>query len=308
IDGAPLTVIGVTAPGIRLSLNIDLWLPLITPLSPSPRERRDLLVFGRLADGVGIRQASAEAVAVARRLEAEYPATNKNIGAEVQDFNTFHTRGQIRQVGQALLGGVTFVLLIACANAANLLLGRAMIRSREMSIRAALGAGRLRVIRQLLTESVLLSVIAGALGVFLAFCGVWAFDAGLAAMETSRPDWLVFSVDRNVLLYLATISIGTGIVFGLAPALRMSRIDLSSALKEGGQAAGAGVRRRLLTNILVGAEVSLSVVLLIGAGLMIRSMGNAGKVNLGGNIKNTLTMAIKLRRAKDQEPRQQVSV
>src|SRR5262249_25475240 len=121
---------------------------------------------------VGIRRASAEAVAVARQLEAEYPDTNKNIGAEVQDFNKFHTRAQIRRVGQALLGCVTIVLLIACANVANLLLGRAMIRSREMAIRAAMGAGRLRVIRQLLTESVLLSITAGILGAFLAYWGV----------------------------------------------------------------------------------------------------------------------------------------
>jgi putative ABC transport system permease protein len=307
IAGTPFTVIGVMAPGIRLSLNIDLWLPLITPPAPSPRERRDLLVFGRLADGVGIRQASAEAIAVARQLEAEYPATNKNIGAEVQDFNKFHTRAQIRQVGQALLGGVTIVLLIACANVANLLLGRAMIRSREMAIRAAMGAGRLRVIRQLLTESVLLSIMAGILGAFVAYWGVKAFDAALAAMGFEKPDHVLFSVDRNALLYLAAISIGTGIVFGLAPALRMSRIDLSSALKEGGQGAGGGVRRRLLTNILVGAEVALSVVLLMGAGLMIRSMVYAGNMKLGVNTENVLTMRFDLTPSKYQGPQQQVS-
>jgi len=305
IDGTPATVIGVTAPDARLYNDIAIWLPLITPPPDSPRENRNILIFGRLADGVSMGQASAEATAVARQLEIEYPAANKNIGAEVQDANKFHLRAQIRQVLQSLLGGVSFVLLIACANAANLLLGRAMIRSREMSIRAALGAGRLLVIRQLLTESVLLSVMAGALGAFLAYLGVRAFDAALAAMSINdRPDWVV---DRHVLLYLAAISIGTGIVFGLAPAIRMSRIDLSSALKEGGQGAGAGLRRRLLTNILVGAEVALSVVLLMGAGLMIRSMVNAVKVNLGVNTENVLTMRIDLPRAKYQQPQQQVS-
>ncbi|MCI0366451.1 MAG: FtsX-like permease family protein, partial [Phycisphaerales bacterium] len=187
---------------------------------------------------VGVGQASAEAGAVARQLEVEYPATNKGIGAEVLDASHFHTRAQIRQVLQALWGGVAFVLLIACANVANLLLGRAVIRSREMSIRAALGAGRLRVIRQLLTESVLLSVMAGATGVFLAYLGLKALTMALVAMELIRPGEIEFSMDRNVLLYLAAISIGTAVVFGLAPALRISKIDLSSALREGGQGTG----------------------------------------------------------------------
>src|SRR5262249_33126928 len=220
IDGAPYNIIGVTAPGVRLALNIDLWLPYITPQTPTrgDREHGVGVVFGRLADGVSISQANAEAGAVARQLAAEFPSTNKDIGAMVRDFNHALIRVQIRRVLQVLLGGVAFVLLIACANVANLLLGRAVIRSREMAIRAALGAGRLRVIRQLLTESVLLSVMAGVLGACLAYWGVMALDAALP-----KPDYIVFSVDKNVLLYLAAISIGTGIVFGLAPALRMSR-------------------------------------------------------------------------------------
>src|SRR5215813_4870768 len=311
IDGVPYNIIGVTAPGVRLALNIDLWIPYITPQTPSRGDRGvdggGGVVFGRLADGVSISQANAEAGAIARQLAAEFPSTNKDIGAMVQNFNEALIRVQIRRVLQALLGGVAFVLLIACANVANLLLGRAVIRSREMSIRAALGAGRWRVIRQLLTESVLLSIMAGVLGAFLAYWGMRAFDAALSAMEFDRADYMVFSVDRNALLYLAAISIGTGIVFGLAPALRMSRIDLSGALKEGGQGAGAGVRRRLLTNILVGAEVALSVVLLMGAGLMIRSMINVGNVNLGVNTENVMTMAVNLPRVKYKEPQQQAS-
>jgi putative ABC transport system permease protein len=306
IDEAATTVIGVTAPGITLPADNALWLPFITPQAQS-RENRELLIFGRLANRVSIGQASAEAGAVARQLGVEYPSTNKNIGAEVQGVNKhlFHVR--FRKVLQALLGGVAFVLLIACANVTNLLLGRAVIRSREMSIRAALGAGRSRVIRQLLTESVLLSVMAGVLGVFLAYFGVRAFNAALGTTYFELPTWVAFSVDRNVLLYLAAISIGTGIVFGLAPALRMSRIDLNSALKEGGQGAGAGVRRRLLTNILVGAEVTLSVVLLMGAGLMIRSMVYAGNMKLGVNTENVLTMQVDLPRSKYKGPQQQVS-
>src|SRR5215813_14750951 len=222
IDGVPYNIIGVTAPGVRLALNIDLWIPYITPQTPSRGDRGvdggGGVVFGRLADGVSISQANAEAGAIARQLAAEFPSTNKDIGAMVQNFNEALIRVQIRRVLQALLGGVAFVLLIACANVANLLLGRAVIRSREMAIRAALGAGRLRVIRQMLTESVLLSVMAGVLGACLAYWGVRAFAAG----DFNKPDYIVFSVDRNVLLYLAAISLGTGILFGLAPALRMS--------------------------------------------------------------------------------------
>jgi len=307
LDEAAATVIGVTAPGITLPGYNALWLPFIIPQAQSSRANRNLHVFGRLADGLGIRQASAEAGAVAHQLAVEYPASNKNIGAEVLDVNEHLFAARIHQVLQALWGGVAFVLLIACANVANLLLGRAVIRSREMSIRAALGAGRLRVIRQLLTESVLLSVVAGVLGAFLAYWGVRTFSAALEAMELGKPGWVVFSVDRNVLLYMAAISIGTGIVFGLAPALRMSRTDLSSALREGGQGAGTGVRRRLLSGILVGAEVALSVVLLMGAGLMIRSMVNAGKLKLGVNTANVLTMQFDLPRSKYPRPQQQVS-
>jgi len=306
IDETSTTVIGVTADGVRLAGDNDLWLPFITPQTQA-RENRDLTIFGRLASGAGIRRASAEAGAVARQLGSEYPA-NRDIGAEVQDVSVYHIHARIRKVLKALLGSVAFVLLIACANVANLLLGRAVIRSREISIRTALGAGRSRVIRQLLTESVLLSVTAGVLGALLAYLGVRVFNMALGKMaEFGKPGWVVFSVDKNVLLYSVAISIGTGIVFGLAPALRLSKIDLSGALREGGQTVGAGVRRRVLSGILAGAEVALAVVLLTGAGLMIRSMVNAGKSKLGVNTANMLTMRVELPRSKYPRPEQHVS-
>lgn len=306
VDATPVTVIGITAPGVRLAGDNDLWLPFITPQTQA-RENRDLTIFGRLSNGVSIHQASAEAGAIARQLGSEYPA-NKDIGAEVQDVSAYHIHPRIRQVLKALLGSVAFVLLIACANVANLLLGRAVIRSREISVRVALGAGRSRVIRQLLTESILLSVSAGVLGAYLAYVGVRVFNTALGTMaEFGKPGWVVFSVDRHVLLYSVAISIGTGILFGFAPALRMSRVDLSGALKEGGQAAGSGVRRRFLSSILVGTEVALAVVLLTGAGLMIRSMVNAGNSKLGVNTANVLTMRVELPRSKYQRPEQQVS-
>jgi putative ABC transport system permease protein len=307
IDETPVTIIGVTPPGIALPADNYLWLPLLTPQNQSPSGQRDLFVFGRLAGGVGIGQAAVEVGSVMRQLAIDYPATNKTVGGTVRDLSGHILRAQIRNILQTLWGGVTFVLLIACANAANLLLGRGMIRSREMSIRAALGAGRTRIIRQLLTESILLSVTAGVLGSLLAYWGVRAFEAGLRMMGGRMPSYVVFSVDRKVLLYLAAISIATGIVFGLAPALRISRIDLGNSLKEGGQGSGAGIRRRLLTNILVGAEVALSVVLLMGAVLVIRSTVSAGRVDLGVNTANVLTMQVGLPPEKYKNPQQQLS-
>ncbi len=307
IDETPATIIGVTAPGIALPADNKLWLPFITQPAQSTREQRNIFVFGRLADGVSIGQASAEVGAVARQLAVDYPATNKTVRAEVRNINQHMFRLQFRQIMQTLWGGVAFVLLIACANAANLLLGRGLIRTREMSIRAAMGAGRARVIRQLLTESVLLSVMAGVLGIFLAYWGVRAFDAANGSIGGRLPSWVVLSVDRTVLLYLAAITIGTGIVFGLAPALRISKIDLSSVLKDGGQAISGGVRRRLLTHILVGAEVALCVVLLMGAVLMIRSTISAGSVNLGVNTANVLTMQVALPHHKYEKPQQQIT-
>jgi putative ABC transport system permease protein len=307
IDEIPVTVVGVTAPGVMLPLDNDLWLPLAVPPAGSSREVRDLLAFGRLAGGVGIGQASAEAATVASQLKVEHPATNKNVGAEVQDVNESFYHARFRHVTKALWGGIAFVLLIACVNAASLLLGRSLIRSREMSIRAALGAGRSRVIRQLLTESVLLSVAAGALGVFLAYFGVRALKAFLEATGYKPYSWATLSVDGDALLYLSGISIVTGVVFGLAPALRMSRVDLSNALREGGQGGGVSRGRRLLSGILVVAEVALSVVLLMGAGLMIRSMMNAGNQKLGVNTSNVLTMFIDLPPSKYPRPQDRAS-
>jgi putative ABC transport system permease protein len=307
IDENPAMVIGVTAPGVRFAGDNDLFLPLVKPQSEA-RGQRDLGVMGRLAPGVGLGQASAEAAAVAQQLGTEYPATDKDLGAVVQNVSEYQIPPRIRQVLKAMLGGVGFVLLIACANAANLLLGRAMMRSREISIRASLGAGRADIIRQLLTESVLLSTAAGVLGSVFAYAGVKAFGWALGQMaEFGKPDWVVFSVDRNVLLYSLAISIGTGIVFGLAPALRMSRGELSSALRESGHGATGGVRRRWISAVLVAGEVALSVVLLLGAGLMVRSMANSVKAGLGVNTANVLTVRVSLPGAKYRKPEQKVA-
>jgi putative ABC transport system permease protein len=203
----------------------------------------------------------------------------------------------------ALMGAVGFVLLIACANVANLMLARAVGRAREISIRTALGAGRWRVIRQLLAESLLLSAMGGAIALFIAQWGIRAFDA--AVIPTGKPAWIDFSMDYRAFAYLAGVSILTAILFGLVPALRLSRLDVNSALKDGGRA-GAGIRGKYLSGVLVVAEMTLAVVLLAGAGLMIRSFMYAYTRPSGVDPTNVLTMNVQLPDAKYGKPEQQV--
>src|SRR5712692_10476154 len=204
------------------------------------------------------------------------------------------------------MGAVGFVLLIACANVANLLLSRAVGRAREISIRAALGAGRWRVIRQLLAESLLLSVAGGTIGWLIATWGIRVFDA--AVIPTGKPVWIDFSLDYRAFAYLAAISIATGILFGLAPALRLSRLDVNTALKDGGRGAGAGMRARSLSNILVVAEMALAVILLAGAGLMIRSFLKTYATPTGVDAANVLTMRVQLPVQRYKQPQDQWAI
>ena len=212
------------------------------PLATSAEHLRDhdLELFGRLAIGGTIGSARAETTTLARRLAAQFPDTNRDSGLLVRRFNEMATPDRLRVVFLALLGAVGFVLLIACANVANLLLARALGRTREISIRAALGAGRWRVIRQLLVESLLLSSAGGALGWLIAQWGIRTFDA--AATPTGKPEWIDFSMDYRAFWYLAAISIGTGLLFGLVPALRLAKLDVNSGLKDGGRGADTGLR------------------------------------------------------------------
>jgi predicted permease len=199
-----------------------------------------------------------------------------------------------------LLGAVGFVLLIACANVANLMLGRAVTRAREISIRAALGASRWRVIRQLLVESLLLSFAGGAIGWGLAIWGARLFDAAIT--PTGKPAWIDFSADYRVLAYLTAISMASGILFGMFPALRLSCLDLNSVLKDGGRGAGAGLRAPFLSSVLVVTEMTLAVILLAGAGLMIRSFLSAYMAPSGIEPAGVLTMRIDLPGQRYRQP------
>ncbi len=302
INAVPTVVIGVMPRGITFPGDADLWIPLVHT-GEDPR-RPYVTVFGHLASGASMSGARAEASTIASRLAQQFPDTNRNRTFVVQSYNEMALGGRVRLVFWLMLAAVGFVLMIACANVANLLLARAVGRSREVSIRVALGASRLRVMRQLLMESLLLSMVGGTLGWFLALWGTRAFD--LAVIPTGKPAWVDFSLDYRVLLYLTAISFGTGILFGLVPALRLSKADVSSALKEGGRGSSVGRRGHLLSGALVVTEMALAVVLLAGAGLMLRSFLTVYATPVGVNTAGVFTMRTELPQARYSRVEQQI--
>ncbi len=300
VNDIPTTIVGVMAEGMRFPVTQDLWLPLVATAELEKRDQRALTVLGRLAESTTLPEARAEMDTIAKRLQHEYAKTNQGIAAVIQPYNDAFNGGPIRIIFLALLGAVGFVLLIACANVANLLLARAMSRAREVSIRAALGASRWRVIRQLLIESVMLGVIGGIVSLAFSIWGVRAFD--LAVADSGKPYWISFSMDYSVFGYFAGISVLTGIIFGLIPALHASKLDINEALKEGGRGSSGGSRMKTLSGALVVGELALALVLLSGAGLMIRSFLNLYILDLGINTDNMLTMGYGLSETKYPKP------
>jgi putative ABC transport system permease protein len=307
IDEEPTTIIGVMPARLDFPRETEVWKPLILKDEYEKRENRRFTVFGHIAPRSNINTANAEVSTIAQRLAAAYPIENKDIGARVIDYNEYFagSDNEIRIVFTAMLGAVGFVLLIACANVANLQLGRAVSRMREISIRVALGAGRWRIIRQLLVESLILSVAGGLIGWMIAIWGIRTFDN--AVIPVGKPQSLDFSMDVRALIYLAAITIGTGLLFGLAPALRLSKLDVNTSLKDGGRGSSGGGRGKYLSGLLVVVEMSLAVVLLAGAGLMIRSFMNAYRSDIGIRDGNILTMWIQLPNANYLKPEQQLA-
>jgi predicted permease len=293
VNDVPSVVIGVMPEGFRYPQNADLWQPLslISGLEKQPRGARGLEVVGRMRLDVTREQAQAEMQAIGQRLTQEYPDTNKDIQPRVQTINERVNGGPIRVVFLSLLGAVAFVLLIACANVANLLLARSAHRSREIAVRASIGATRWRVVRQLLMESVVLAVISGVLGLVLSLIGIRLFDAATYAV---RPYWIQFTMDTRVFLYLAAICLGTGVLFGLAPALHVSKTDVNEILKEGGRSGSAGTRVRRWTGALVIGELALTLALLAGAGFMMRNFMTMYRMDIGVDTSKLLVMALQL--------------
>ncbi len=299
VDEVPRIVVGVMPPGMRFPEDIDIWVPLAV----SRANDGDPTLFGRLADGVKLATVRSAMDTIARRLANKYSDTFKGLEFNVSPVLVLYGAYAMRPFLRVVLCAVGFVLLIACANVANLLLARAAVRSREISVRIAIGAGRARIIRQLLVESVVLSLAGGVLGWMLARGGVHWFDAFL----TLQPSWLDLSMNLKVFVYLAAISIGTGILFGLAPALQLAKVDVNNAIKNGGHGAAGGTRGRRLSSVLVVLEVTLCVVLLVGAGLMIRSAIKLYGTPIGVNTANVITMRIDLPEAKYPRPKDEIA-
>ncbi|HEV3252839.1 MAG TPA: ABC transporter permease [Candidatus Acidoferrales bacterium] len=292
LGSAPFTVVGVMPPTFRYPDKVEIWTPLALPTSASTDwKKRYLRVIARLRPGVTLDEAQAQMSALAERIAREHPDTNTGEGVMLKPLRT-QIAGDIRTPLLVLLGAVGFVLLIACVNVANLLLARAASREREVAIRTALGAGRLRLLRQMLTESVLLSLAGGVAGLLLAY---WSAGFLLSLFPNnianlSIPTVQAIPIDGRVLAFTIAATILTGFLFGLVPALRSSRLDVNQTLKESGRAPMAGSRERLFRSILVVAEIALSFVLLIGAGLLIKSFLRLIQGDLGFRPDNVLAL------------------
>lgn len=285
-------VVGVMPPAFQFPGRDDqLWVPIaFTPQQAPDRGNNSFEVVARLKPAVSTAQAESEMDTIVARLQQQYPNEVKTQGAVVIPLHE-QVVGDIKPALLILLGAVGFVLLIACANVANLLLARAAARQREIAVRLALGASRRRLIRQLLTESILLSAIGGVVGSLVALCGVSLLKAFIPREITQMT---AVGVDGNVLAFTFGVTLLTGLVFGVAPALQASRFNLNDTLKEGGRDSAIGRRGNRLRSLLVIAEVAISLVLLMGAGLLINSFLRLRNVDPGFRSDNLLTMRIAL--------------
>jgi putative ABC transport system permease protein len=293
--GAPAVVVGVLPPGLTYPEDADLWVPAFLDAVRDPRNNRAYEAIGRLKHGVTLAQAQAELDTISARLEAAFPDTNRGWRVRVVPLLDYVV-GAARQTLLLLLGAVGLVLLVACANVATLFVAHAQSRQREIAVRAAIGAARGRIFRQLLTESVVLSLAAGALGVL---AGYWILQLLIAVGGSGIPRLEQARLDPTVLTFSLGVSIATGLLFGLLPALQMSRPNLLPALREG--TSGAGTRGRARA-VLVAAEVAIAVVLLLGAGLLGRSFRGLQQIDVGFKPDRLLTMRVWLSGTKYRSP------
>ncbi len=296
LNGESHTVVGVMPPSFQFPTRKDeMWVPIaFTSQEAANRGRHYLQVIARMKPGITPEQAQAEMTAIATRLQQQYPDSNTDLGAAVVPLHE-HVAGAIKPALLVLLGAVGFVLLVACANVANLLLARAAARQKEIAVRVALGATRLRLIRQFLTESILLAVLGGGGGLLLS---LWGVNLLKAFIPENISQARAITIDAKVLGFTILVSLLTGLIFGLAPATQASSFNLNETLKEGGRDSAAGGRGNRIRSLLVIAEVAVSLVLLVGAGLLINSFLRLRSVDPGFRAENLLTMEIVLPRLK----------
>src|SRR5262245_9419656 len=311
LDGKAYTVVGILPPGLQhpgLTFSMlppsgaDVWIPLIPAANEQNRNFANMRVVARLKPQISLARAQAGMNVLAAELEQQYPEINANLGVEVAPLHQYLT-GRVRRALWVLLGAVGCVLLIACVNVANLLLARAAERQTEMAVRTALGANRRQLIRQLLVECLVLSVAGGLCGLLLATFGV-PLLVGMSATGIPRADEIGLS--RPVLGFTLLVSLLTGILFGLVPALHSSRVQLVDALKEGRKGAAGSLRQRRWLSGLVVVEIALAIVLLTGAGLMIRSFRSVSTIEPGFDPQNLLTIAVPLVQATYKDQQQQL--
>ena len=297
ISSVPYTVIGIAPSELDVVRQVDLWSPLAMPVDPNMRRSDFLHVIGRLKPGVSLQQAEAEMSAIGKRLQQEYPASNRDVSIQTVPLHQDTVRN-VRPVLVSLWVAVGFVLLIVVANLSNLLLARNALRQKEMAMRVTLGCNSSRLVRQLLTESVLLAVIGGGLGIGIAVGGLNALLSIVPKTISLGPP---LQVQTPVLMFSILITIGTGLLLGLLPSLSAARANLSEVLKEAG-GRNVGVGRHAARRTLVVSEIALSLVLLVGAGLMIRTLYRLQQVDLGFRTDDLLTFRVTLSPALYKDP------
>lgn len=300
LNGEPYTVVGVMPRGFDFppfwATGTELWVPNVLAPRAANRGGQSLRVFGRLKRGVTLDFARAEMAGITARLEKEFPGSNREVTVSSLKETVV---GNVRPALLVLLAAVAFVLLIACANVAHMLLARAASRQREVAVRAALGASRSRMIRQFLTESLVLAFFGGAGGVLLA---LWGTRLLVSLGPAHLPRIETVALDIRVLAFTLGVSLLTGIAFGLAPALRASRRDLTESLREGERGATEGLQRSVLRNVLIASEFALALMLLIGAGLMIRSFAALAAIDPGFDPRRVLTLMVSVAGTPEAEP------
>ncbi|MEQ1855009.1 MAG: ABC transporter permease [Longimicrobiales bacterium] len=309
VNSLVATVIGVMPENMRFPDNTDLWIPQANLPAASNTGDRAVHSFngvGRLAPGVTLGQARLELESIGDRLAEAYPQSNAEYRFALAPFEEEANGGEIRIVFLSLMGAVVFVLLIACANVANLLLARSAERAREIAVRVSLGATRGRIVRQLLVESLIVAILAAGLGFVFALGGIRWFDS--VTQDVGKPYWMVFTLDPVVFGFLAAVCVATALLFGLAPALHVARTNVNEILKEGARGGSSGVRARRWSGALIVGEVALTLVLLSGAGFMMRSFMSLYRLDLGIDTQGLITTQIYLPLTKYSEPSQQMVV
>jgi putative ABC transport system permease protein len=291
MNAEPYTVVGVLPPGMYDRLPMQVWVPLAFKPEQINHDAHFILVMGRLKDGVSLAQAQSEMNGIAQQLQNEYPKSNTNWGVSVEPLHLNFVADATRRNLWLLLGAVGFLLLIACVNVANLLLARGTSRRREVALRAALGASRIRLFAQFLTESLVLAVLGGALGTLLAVIIIDLILAVMPPVGTMLPSEADIRISIPVLLFTIAVTGMAGLLFGSAPAWQASRVDLNDVLKSGGRTGGGGVRRNAL-RVLVIAEFSLALTLLACGGLALKGFWNLTRVDLGIRPEHVLTFQL----------------